>query len=160
MKARLPDSLHPNRMESGAIQKASILAYLNRLSDLLWLFGRLLEARRGVDSSLRTGDARWGRGGSERGERARIHDPRHRVACWQVAVDRGTGRIVSDEGIRDGRDIGRAQALRAEACRDTGRLDETEISRAVIETLAESTCDGSWLLCSGLPPDRFLRDVL
>lgn len=29
------------------------IAYLNRLSDLLWLFGRLLELRAGVDASLR-----------------------------------------------------------------------------------------------------------
>jgi cob(I)alamin adenosyltransferase len=51
-------------MECGTIQNPSILAYLNRLSDLLWLFGRLLEARRGVDSSLRTADKagpRWSR---------------------------------------------------------------------------------------------------
>jgi cob(I)alamin adenosyltransferase len=30
-----------------------VLAYLNRLSDLLWLFGRLLEVHAGVDSKLR-----------------------------------------------------------------------------------------------------------
>jgi cob(I)alamin adenosyltransferase len=51
-------------MESGEIRNPSILAYLNRLSDVLWLFGRLLEARRGVDSSLRTEDKpgpRWSR---------------------------------------------------------------------------------------------------
>jgi cob(I)alamin adenosyltransferase len=30
-----------------------VLAYLNRLSDLLWLFGRLLEVQAGVDSKLR-----------------------------------------------------------------------------------------------------------
>jgi hypothetical protein len=30
-----------------------VLAYLNRLSDLLWLFGRLLEAHAGVDSKRR-----------------------------------------------------------------------------------------------------------
>jgi adenosylcobinamide-phosphate synthase len=39
--------------------------------------------------------------------------------------------------------------------RDTAHLDETEISRAVIETLAESTCDGIvaplfWLAASGV----------
>lgn len=33
------------------------VAYLNRLSDLIWLFGRLIEVRAGVDASLRTGDA-------------------------------------------------------------------------------------------------------
>ncbi|MBI4876668.1 MAG: ATP:cob(I)alamin adenosyltransferase, partial [Acidobacteria bacterium] len=41
-----------------------ILAYLNRLSDLLWLLGRLLELRAGLDSSLRPkdkGGARWSR---------------------------------------------------------------------------------------------------
>ena len=32
------------------------VAYLNRLSDLVWLFGRLIEVRAGVDASLRTGD--------------------------------------------------------------------------------------------------------
>ena len=31
-------------------------AYLNRLSDLIWLFGRLIEVRAGVDASLRTDD--------------------------------------------------------------------------------------------------------
>jgi adenosylcobinamide-phosphate synthase len=39
--------------------------------------------------------------------------------------------------------------------RDTAHLDETEISRAVIETLAESACDGIvaplfWLACGGV----------
>lgn len=48
----------------GAIQPG-ILAYLNRLSDLLWLFGRKLERDAGVSGSLRdtTGKAgtRWSR---------------------------------------------------------------------------------------------------
>ena len=51
-------------METGDIANPHILAYLNRLSDLLWLFGRLLEARQGVASSLRTADTpgpRWSR---------------------------------------------------------------------------------------------------
>jgi cob(I)alamin adenosyltransferase len=30
-----------------------VLAYLNRLSDVIWLFGRLIEHRAGVDSKLR-----------------------------------------------------------------------------------------------------------
>ncbi len=30
------------------------IAYLNRLSDLIWLFGRLIEVRAGVESKLRT----------------------------------------------------------------------------------------------------------
>jgi len=30
-----------------------VLAYLNRLSDLIWLFGRLIEHRAGIDSTLR-----------------------------------------------------------------------------------------------------------
>jgi cob(I)alamin adenosyltransferase len=41
-----------------------ILAYLNRLSDLLWLFGRILALRAGADASLRPKDqpgARWSR---------------------------------------------------------------------------------------------------
>ena len=32
------------------------VAYLNRLSDLLWLFGRLVELRAGVDGRLRDGE--------------------------------------------------------------------------------------------------------
>src|SRR5262249_18284401 len=39
-------------MEAGEIQNPQILAYLNRLSDLLWLLGRLIEARHGIDSTL------------------------------------------------------------------------------------------------------------
>jgi len=40
-------------MESGGFVDPQVLAYLNRLSDLLWLFGRLLEAQAGIDSKLR-----------------------------------------------------------------------------------------------------------
>src|SRR5260370_41163271 len=50
--------------EAGVISNPQILVYLNRLSDVLWLFGRLLEVRANVDSSLRTADApgpRWSR---------------------------------------------------------------------------------------------------
>jgi cob(I)alamin adenosyltransferase len=39
--------------ESGAVVQPFILAYLNRLSDLLWLFGRKLEHDAGVSGSLR-----------------------------------------------------------------------------------------------------------
>lgn len=42
--------------ESGALADAGVLAYLNRLSDLLWLFGRLLEVRAGRDARLRGKD--------------------------------------------------------------------------------------------------------
>ena len=41
-----------------------VIAYLNRLSDLLWLFGRVIEVRAGIDSSLRGpehGRGRWTR---------------------------------------------------------------------------------------------------
>jgi cob(I)alamin adenosyltransferase len=31
----------------------NVVRYLNRLSDLLWLIGRLLELRAGVDATLR-----------------------------------------------------------------------------------------------------------
>jgi cob(I)alamin adenosyltransferase len=40
----------------------SVIIYLNRLADLLWLLGRLIERDRGVDSSLRRpedGGSRW-----------------------------------------------------------------------------------------------------
>lgn len=39
--------------ESGAVVQSSILPYVNRLSDLLWLFGRKLEHDAGVSGSLR-----------------------------------------------------------------------------------------------------------
>src|SRR5262249_41153694 len=50
--------------DSGALTDSNALVYLNRLSDVLWLFGRLIEARANVDSSLRGkggGGARWSR---------------------------------------------------------------------------------------------------
>src|SRR5947209_9144927 len=50
--------------EVGEAVSAETIAYLNRLSDLLWLFGRLLELRAGVDTSLRDREhrgPRWSR---------------------------------------------------------------------------------------------------
>lgn len=51
-------------LESGAHVDPNVVAYLNRLSDLIWLFGRLLEVEAGVDSRLRDDQhpgARWSR---------------------------------------------------------------------------------------------------
>jgi cob(I)alamin adenosyltransferase len=42
-------------IESGGVVQAEVLAYLNRLSDVIWLFGRLIEHNAGVDSRLRDG---------------------------------------------------------------------------------------------------------
>lgn len=39
--------------EAGNEDYFQVIAYLNRLSDLLWLFGRVLELRAGVDARLR-----------------------------------------------------------------------------------------------------------
>jgi cob(I)alamin adenosyltransferase len=50
--------------ESGEDVHPEVLAYLNRLSDLLWLFGRLLERNAGIDARLRDEDRagpRWSR---------------------------------------------------------------------------------------------------
>lgn len=50
--------------ESGDQVNPHILAYLNRLSDLLWLIGRLIELRKGLDGRLRDSahaGARWSR---------------------------------------------------------------------------------------------------
>lgn len=50
--------------ESGSESYPLVIAYLNRLSDLLWLFGRLLELRAGIDGRLRDeaqGGAKWSR---------------------------------------------------------------------------------------------------
>lgn len=40
-------------VEHGGVVKPEILAYLNRLSDVIWLFGRLIEFNAGVDARLR-----------------------------------------------------------------------------------------------------------
>lgn len=50
--------------ESGEEVQPEVLAYLNRLSDLVWLFGRLLERNSGQDARLRDEDkdgGRWSR---------------------------------------------------------------------------------------------------
>jgi cob(I)alamin adenosyltransferase len=50
--------------ESGVEFKPEIIAYLNRLSDLIWLFGRLIEVNAGVDARLRSGETagpKWSR---------------------------------------------------------------------------------------------------
>lgn len=51
--------------ESGEALNPNIVPYLNRLSDLLWLFGRKLELQAGVNGSLREangkGGPRWSR---------------------------------------------------------------------------------------------------
>jgi cob(I)alamin adenosyltransferase len=39
--------------DDGASVDATVIAYLNRLADLLWLLGRLVERDAGVDASLR-----------------------------------------------------------------------------------------------------------
>ena len=46
--------------ESGQIVQPSILAYVNRLSDLLWLFARKLEHDAGVSGSLRAATGKTG----------------------------------------------------------------------------------------------------
>jgi cob(I)alamin adenosyltransferase len=51
-------------IEAGGVVPAEILMYLNRLSDVIWLFGRLIEHNAGVDATLRDGTKagpRWSR---------------------------------------------------------------------------------------------------
>jgi cob(I)alamin adenosyltransferase len=51
-------------VETGVEVNPHVVPYLNRLSDLLWLMGRLLELRAGVDARLRDGGhegPRWSR---------------------------------------------------------------------------------------------------
>lgn len=51
-------------LEGGMHLQSNVLRYLNRLSDLLWLFGRQIECKEGKDSRLRGEDgqgARWSR---------------------------------------------------------------------------------------------------
>jgi cob(I)alamin adenosyltransferase len=40
-------------VENGGAVKPEIIVYLNRLSDVIWLFGRLIEFNAGVDARLR-----------------------------------------------------------------------------------------------------------
>ncbi|HEX9928147.1 MAG TPA: cob(I)yrinic acid a,c-diamide adenosyltransferase [Pyrinomonadaceae bacterium] len=50
--------------ETGEMVDAQVVTYLNRLSDLLWLVGRFLELKAGVDSRLRDdehGGNKWSR---------------------------------------------------------------------------------------------------
>ena len=47
-------------IDAGEIVDANALPYLNRLSDLLWLFGRKLELDAGVSGSLRDANAKTG----------------------------------------------------------------------------------------------------
>jgi cob(I)alamin adenosyltransferase len=47
-------------IEGGEEVEADVLPYLNRLSDLLWLFGRKLELDAGVSGSLRSANAKTG----------------------------------------------------------------------------------------------------
>jgi cob(I)alamin adenosyltransferase len=53
---RRAERLTVNLSESQALSFPNVIPYLNRLSDLLWLMGRLVEIRSGVDSSLRPKD--------------------------------------------------------------------------------------------------------
>ena len=46
--------------EGGVAVQPAVLAYVNRLSDLVWLFGRKLEHDAGVSSSLRDGTGKAG----------------------------------------------------------------------------------------------------
>src|SRR5271156_6709880 len=39
-------------VESGGVVKPEVIAYLNRLSDVLWIFGRLIEFNAGIDARL------------------------------------------------------------------------------------------------------------
>jgi len=41
--------------ENGGVVQPEVIAYLNRLSDLIWLFGRLIELNAGIDARLRDG---------------------------------------------------------------------------------------------------------
>ena len=50
--------------ETGVALNPQVVPYLNRLSDLLWLMGRLLELRAGLDTRLRDDEhtgPRWSR---------------------------------------------------------------------------------------------------
>jgi len=50
--------------EAGGVFQPEVIVYLNRLSDVIWLFGRLIEVRAGIDARLRPEDKagpKWSR---------------------------------------------------------------------------------------------------
>jgi cob(I)alamin adenosyltransferase len=51
---RLAVRFNETMAEGDPLVIPEVLAYLNRLSDLIWLFGRLIEVRGGKDARLRT----------------------------------------------------------------------------------------------------------
>jgi cob(I)alamin adenosyltransferase len=51
-------------VENGGVVQPAVLPYLNRLSDVIWLFGRLIEFNAGIDARLRDdskGGPKWSR---------------------------------------------------------------------------------------------------
>jgi len=51
-------------VEAGGVVQDEVIAYLNRLSDLIWLFGRMIEVQAGIDARLRdeeTAGPKWSR---------------------------------------------------------------------------------------------------
>jgi cob(I)alamin adenosyltransferase len=61
---RRAERLAVGLFEADEVTNPRILEYLNRLSDVLWLIGRLLDLRGGADAALRPKDqpgARWSR---------------------------------------------------------------------------------------------------
>jgi cob(I)alamin adenosyltransferase len=51
-------------IENGGAVQPEVVAYLNRLSDVIWLFGRVIEFNAGVDARLRSEDKagpKWSR---------------------------------------------------------------------------------------------------
>jgi cob(I)alamin adenosyltransferase len=51
-------------VENGGAVQPEVIAYLNRLSDLIWLFGRQIECNAGIDARLRPEDKsgpKWSR---------------------------------------------------------------------------------------------------
>ena len=61
---RRAERLTVQLQERGELDDAHVIPYLNRLSDVLWIVGRVLEVRAGVDASLRPKDqpaAKWSR---------------------------------------------------------------------------------------------------
>ena len=51
-------------VEAGGVVQPTVLPYLNRLSDVIWLFGRLIEFNAGIDARLRDegkGGPKWSR---------------------------------------------------------------------------------------------------
>jgi cob(I)alamin adenosyltransferase len=111
--------------EAGTVVQPAILAYLNRLSDLLWLFGRKLEHAAGVSASLR--------------------ETTGKAATDSRARGKARGRLAARPLVEPG-GICRPSAIAREDC-----LDIAEYHRDAVRARSRRACRGVSTYCPLFP---------